>query len=109
MHSAGGEATVGEPQQVVVVADTAGMAKKPKPPKPITWTIYKIAARQTWLGSVEATNEVEAIEKAADEFKTDVSLLPGAKFERVVTGPESAGKRKSARSNEFRVDVDCSI
>jgi len=44
------------------------MAREPEPPKPTTWTIYKIAARQTWIGSVEATNQAEAIEKAAKEF-----------------------------------------
>jgi hypothetical protein len=26
-------------------ADTAGMAKKPEPPKLILWTIYKVAAK----------------------------------------------------------------
>jgi hypothetical protein len=30
------------------------MAKKPEPPKPATWTIYKIAKKQVWLGIVEA-------------------------------------------------------
>jgi len=44
------------------------MARKLEPPKPTTWTIYKIAARQTWIGSVETTNEAEAIEKVAKEF-----------------------------------------
>ena len=34
-----------------------GMAKKPEPPPPIAWTIYKIAARQTWMGTVEAPDE----------------------------------------------------
>ena len=47
----------------------AGMAKKPEPPKPTTWTIYKIAAKAVRLGTVEATDEAAAIEKAAAEFK----------------------------------------
>ncbi len=34
------------------------------------------------------------------------SLLPGAKFEQFVPAPESSGRRKSARSNEFEVDAD---
>ena len=51
------------------------MAKKPEPPKPTTWIIYKIAAKQTWLGSVEAADEHEAIQKAAAEFKVIASKL----------------------------------
>jgi hypothetical protein len=64
--------------------DTAGMAKKsqpltlakkPEPPKPTTWTIYKIAAKQVWIGTVEAAAEAEAIEKAAAEFKQYAAKL----------------------------------
>jgi len=51
------------------------MARKPEPPKRTTWTIYKIAARQTWIGSVEATNEAEAIENAAKEFNQPATKL----------------------------------
>jgi hypothetical protein len=53
---------------------TAGMAKKPEPPKPISWSIYKIAAKRTWVGEVEATDERKAIEKAATEFRYHVAL-----------------------------------
>jgi hypothetical protein len=53
----------------------AGMAKKPEPTPPLRWTIYKVAARQTWVGEVEATNEAEAIEKAAKEFKQHATKL----------------------------------
>jgi hypothetical protein len=45
------------------------MAKKPEPPKPIIWSIYKIASKGVWLGEVEASDEAAAIEKAAAEFK----------------------------------------
>jgi hypothetical protein len=45
------------------------MAKKPEPPKPTIWTIYKIAAKQTRLGTVEAADECAAIQKAAEEFR----------------------------------------
>jgi len=51
------------------------MAREPEPPKPTTWTIYKIAARQTWIGSVEATNQAEAIENAAKEFNQPATKL----------------------------------
>jgi hypothetical protein len=45
------------------------MAKKPEPPKPVRWGIYKLAAKQTWVGEVEASDEAEAIEKTATEFR----------------------------------------
>jgi hypothetical protein len=41
------------------------MTKKPEPPEPIRWTIYKLAAKRLWLGTVEAADGREAIEKAA--------------------------------------------
>jgi hypothetical protein len=51
------------------------MAKKPEPPKPTRWRIYKIAAKAVWLGNVEAPNEAAAIEKGAAEFKVPVNRL----------------------------------
>jgi hypothetical protein len=40
------------------------VARKPEtPPRSTAWTIYKVAAKQTWLGEVEAADEREAIEK----------------------------------------------
>jgi hypothetical protein len=42
------------------------MGKKPEPPKPISCSI---AAKATWVGEVEATDEREAIEEAATEFR----------------------------------------
>jgi hypothetical protein len=51
------------------------MAKKPEPPQPIRWSIYKIAAKQTWVGEVEAADEAAAIEKAAAEYKVPASKL----------------------------------
>jgi len=50
------------------------MAKKPEPP-PSRWTIYKLAAKQTWVGEVEAADEREAIEKAAKEFRQPAAKL----------------------------------
>jgi hypothetical protein len=46
------------------------MAKKPDPPKPMTWSIYKLAAKAVWLGTVKAPDEAAAMEKAAEQFKT---------------------------------------
>jgi hypothetical protein len=42
------------------------------PPQPAKWTIYRAAL---WLGEVEATDEHEAIEKAAEQFR-----VPGMKL-----------------------------
>jgi hypothetical protein len=47
--------------------------KQPEPPQPVAWSIYKFAAKLQWLGVVEATDETEAIEEAAKEFK----IAPG--------------------------------
>jgi hypothetical protein len=51
------------------------MAKKPEPPKPTSWDVYKIAEKAVWLGTVEAPDKQSAIEKAAVEFKVDAWRL----------------------------------
>jgi hypothetical protein len=51
------------------------MAKKPEAPKPIIWNVYKIAKEAVWLGTVEASDKQAAVEKAAQEFKTEVWRL----------------------------------
>jgi hypothetical protein len=53
------------------------MAKKPvpEPPKPIRWSVYKIASKAVWLGDVEAQDEAAAMEKAAAEFKVPINRL----------------------------------
>lgn len=58
-----------------LAANTSGMAKKPEPPQPTSWAIYKIAAKAMWLGTVEAPDAATAIEKAAAEFKVDTWRL----------------------------------
>jgi hypothetical protein len=45
------------------------MAKRPEPPKPMIWNIFKIAAKVVCLGVIEAPDEAPAIEKGAAEFK----------------------------------------
>jgi hypothetical protein len=51
------------------------MAKKPEPPKPIIWSVYKIAAKAVWLGEVQSPDEATAMEKAAAEFKVPAKWL----------------------------------
>ena len=52
------------------------MARKPEPPsQPATWTIYRAAKKAIRLGEVEATDEQEAIEKAAEQFKVQGTKL----------------------------------
>jgi Ser/Thr protein kinase RdoA (MazF antagonist) len=54
------------------------MPKRPSPPQPAllsSWDIYKVAAKQTWLGTVEATDADAAIAAATKEFKTDARRL----------------------------------
>jgi hypothetical protein len=45
------------------------MAKKPEPPRPMTWTIYKLAAKAERLSTLEAPDEATSIERGASEFK----------------------------------------
>jgi hypothetical protein len=51
------------------------MARKPKQPTPTSWSIYKVAKKVVWLGTVEAPDKQAAIEKGAQEFKTDAWRL----------------------------------
>jgi hypothetical protein len=51
------------------------VARKPGPTQPTRWTIYKLAAKQIWIGEVEAADEREAIEKAAEQFKQPATKL----------------------------------
>jgi hypothetical protein len=55
------------------------MPKRPSPSQPeppqTTWTIYKFASRLQCLGTVQASDKREAIEKAAKEFKLDPAKL----------------------------------
>jgi hypothetical protein len=44
------------------------MTKKPEPPKPTVWTVYKLANKAIRLGQVEAPDEPSAIKKGAAEF-----------------------------------------
>jgi hypothetical protein len=73
-QSAGAEAL--QPIEGTYLAvDTYRMAKKPEPPKPISWNVYKIASKAVWLAEVEGTDEAAAIEKAATEFKVPATKL----------------------------------
>jgi hypothetical protein len=55
------------------------MPKRPSPdklqPTPLSWDIYRAAAKGKWIGTAEATDERDAVEKAAIEFKTDAWRL----------------------------------
>jgi hypothetical protein len=51
------------------------MLPKFPPADTVWWDIVFAGARIEFLGSVEATNERDAIEKAAQEFKTDPNKL----------------------------------
>jgi hypothetical protein len=51
------------------------MAKKPEPPKPIIWNVYKVASKAVRLGVVERRTRPPAIEKAAAEFKVLANRL----------------------------------
>ena len=48
------------------------MAKQPTKPLP-RWEIYKAASKAKLIGTIEAANADEAIEKAAKEYKVIAS------------------------------------
>jgi hypothetical protein len=54
-----------------LAVDTCRIAKKPGPPKPISWTISEIAAKAVRLGAVGAPDEATAMEKAAADAIRD--------------------------------------
>jgi hypothetical protein len=39
---------------------------------PATWDVYKVAKEAIWLGAIEAPDKQAAVEKAAQEFQTEV-------------------------------------
>ena len=49
--------------------------QSPPPSRPISWDIYRLAAKARPVGTVEATDEREAIEKAAEQFKQTATKL----------------------------------
>ncbi len=51
------------PKQLQLPAQTTG------------WAIYRAVHRAVWLGTVDATDEANAIEKGAQEFKEDPAKL----------------------------------
>jgi hypothetical protein len=48
---------------LVQPSDTCRIAKKPEPPKPIIWSIYKIASKAVWQGNVATPDQATAMEK----------------------------------------------
>jgi hypothetical protein len=51
------------------------MAKKPEPPQPVSWSIYRMASKAIWMGEVEASDEATAIAKAAEQFRVPATKL----------------------------------
>jgi hypothetical protein len=52
-------------------AQTAGMAKKPEPTKPISWNVYKIVNKAIQLVTIDAPCETTAIEKIEEPAEAD--------------------------------------
>jgi hypothetical protein len=51
------------------------MARKPELPLPTRWDVYGVAKKSVWLGTVDAPDKSAAVEKAAQEFKTEAWRL----------------------------------
>jgi len=60
------------------------MARKPEPtPKPIRWNIYRATSNPPvcmLMGTVEATDADEAIEKGAEQFKQPAMKLIAVRY-----------------------------
>ena len=55
------------------------MAKKPTNP-PLRWDIYKAASKAKLIGTVEAADADEAIEKGAKEYNVIASKLIAVRY-----------------------------
>ena len=81
------------------------MARKPAKPSaqpptpPAKWIIYRAAKKAERLSDVEAMDEREAIEKAAEKFDTDASRL--ARISQTIERIGGANQRKLLCSNDF--------
>jgi hypothetical protein len=47
----------------------------PQPPPPSSWDVYRQAHKAIWLGTIEATDERDAIEKVARERNVPAAWL----------------------------------
>jgi hypothetical protein len=100
-----------------LAVNTCHMAEKPEPPKPTSWSIYRIAAKVVRLGAVEPPDEATAIASAAVEFNVPVNGLmpvrrcPAAKAKSPVVTSSANGRiawppgRKGAGHHEQRGDI----
>jgi hypothetical protein len=68
----------GRIERTSLAANPAGMAKKPEPPRLVTWDVYRAAHKPKIVGSVYAADADEAVQKAAQEFKVDAWPLIAA-------------------------------
>jgi hypothetical protein len=57
----------------------AATAKKTERPPLSSWDVFKIAKPSVWIGAVEALDKQAAVEKAAQEFKTEAWRLYAVK------------------------------
>jgi hypothetical protein len=51
------------------------MPRKPEPPPLSTWDVFRVAHKAIWLGTVEAADERDAIERVAKERNVPVAWL----------------------------------
>jgi hypothetical protein len=51
------------------------LAKRPEPPPLSSWDVYKLASKAVWLATIQATDERDAIERAASESDIPANRL----------------------------------
>ena len=56
------------------------VSRKPEPAKPKRWDIYKAAGKAKLIGTVEAADADEAIQKAAEQFNQAATKLIAVRY-----------------------------
>ena len=72
LHSVRGPGHLSRIEPTYLVADTAGMAKKPEPAQPIRWDIYRAAAKGNSSAPSRLPTRMRQLRRAAAEYKTQL-------------------------------------
>jgi hypothetical protein len=73
-HCSQGRVPFSRIEGTYLAVDICRTAKKPEPPKPIRWNVYKIASKAVWLGAIEAPDEAPQWRRA---LPNSMRLLTG--------------------------------
>jgi hypothetical protein len=89
--------------KVLTLPHTCRMAKKPEPPKPIIWNVYKITSKAFFLGIIEALTKAQRLKEprsqaARHEADGDTAMTRRkAKSPAVISSPMAASAGAAGR------------